>query len=89
MEDEFQDRKKDLIKNHPIPNTKEDILEFLTFTTSKITKMSNLDNPWAVKADEVIMKGRILFKTDLEMLSRFDNYQAEIKKRKKGPILII
>jgi hypothetical protein len=89
LEDEFHDRKKDLIKNHPIPNTKEDILEFLTFTASKITKMSNLDNPWAVKADEVVMKGRILFKTDLEMLSRFDNYQAEIKKRKKGPILII
>jgi len=89
LEDEFHDRKNDLIKNHPIPNTKEDILEFLTYTTSKITKMSNLDNPWAVKADEIVMKGRFLFKTDQEMLSRIDNYEAEIKKRKKGPILII
>lgn len=86
---EFDERKDELIKNYPIPNTKEDILEFLTYSTSKLTNMSSLDNPWAAKADEIVMKSRFLFKNDQEMLAILDKYEKQIKKRKKGPIIVI
>lgn len=86
---EYENRKDDLIKNYPIPNTKEDIMEFLTYSTSKMTNLSSLDNPWAVKADEIIMKSRFLFKNDSEMLTKLDKYEKMIKKRKKGPIVVV
>lgn len=85
----FEERKKELIRNYPVPNTKEDIFEFLTYSTSKLTNVSSLDNPWASKADEIIMKSRFLFKNDPSILANLEKYEKEIKKRKKGPIVII
>jgi len=40
----FEDRKNEVIRNYPVPNTKDDILEFLTYSTSKIKTISALDN---------------------------------------------
>ena len=85
----FESRKNELIRNYPVPNTKDDILEFLTYSTSKITTMSGLDNPWSAKADEIIMKSRFLFKNDPMILSTLDKYEKDIKKRKKGTIVVI
>lgn len=89
QDQEFEKRKGDLIKNFPVPNTKDDILEFLTYSISKMTNVSSLDNPWAAKADEIIMKSRLLFKNDLTMLSTLDKYEKDIKKRKRGPIVVV
>lgn len=86
---EFEDKKNELIQNYPVPNSKEDILEILTYSLSKVTSMSQLDNPWAVKADEVIMKSRFLFKNDKEMLIKIDEFEKQLKRRKKGPIIVI
>jgi len=86
---EFESRKKQVILNYPVPNSKEDILEFLTYSISKVTSSSGLDNPWAAKADEIVMKARILFKNDIEILSVLEKYEADLKKRKKGPLIAI
>lgn len=85
----FEERKHELIRNYPVPNTKDDILEFLTYSTSKITYRRGFDNPWSVKADEIIMKSRLLFKNDKLMLDTLNKYEKEIKKRKKGAIVFI
>ena len=86
---EFEKRIGDVIKNFPVPNTKDDILEFLTYSISKMTNVSSLDNPWAAKADEIIMKSRLLFKNDPTIMSTLDKYEKDIKKRKRGPILVV
>ena len=82
-------KKNEIIINYPIPNTKEDILEFITYSISKLTNVSGLDNPWATKADEVLMKAKLLYKNDKNMLSQLEVYEKEIKKRKKLPVTII
>lgn len=41
-QDEINIRKKDVIKNFPIPNTKADILEFLTIAVPNASKKGNL-----------------------------------------------
>ena len=85
----FEMRKNEIISNFPIPNNREDILEFLTYSTSKITIAASLDNPWLSKADEIIMKSRFLFKGDQNMMATLDQYEKEIKKRKKGSVALI
>lgn len=41
IRDKVNNRKKDIIKNFPIPNTKEDILEFLTIAVPNASKKGN------------------------------------------------
>lgn len=88
-EQEFGARKKQVIMNYPVPNSKEDIIEFLTYSISKVTSLSELDNPWAAKADEILMKARLLFKNDIEMLSVLEKYETDLKKRKNGSIIFL
>jgi hypothetical protein len=81
-------QKAELIRNYPVPNTKDDILEFLTYSTSKLT--TNVSgNPWHAKAEEIIMKSRFLFKNDQMLLSTLDKYEKDIKNRKKGEMVIV
>lgn len=59
-------RKDDMIRNFPIPNTKEDIREFLILASSNIMGEDNKDifEAWVAKFEHVYKKGLIIFEND-------------------------
>lgn len=85
------DKKIDLIKTFTIPNTKEDILEFMILATSNMdsntydlskekTTDIRLSNAWMSKFEQSFEKSKILFKDT----SDFDElYTIYIHKKKK------
>ena len=81
-----------LIRNFPIPNTKEDIFEFMFLASSNINDASNkqLFNAWSSKIQQCYDKAKILFKNDsdfIDIQSLYDNTFNKIRKAKrKGPL---
>lgn len=88
------DRKKmDIISNFPVPNTKEDILEFLCLAIPKAKVVGNFltkhsdDNKlpnmyaivWKRKCEQIVMKARFSMKEDKGTLDEVNKYAAEIK----------
>ena len=55
-----------LIRNFPIPNNKEDILEFMILAASNITgeKSRNVFEAWLAKFEQCYQKSKILFEND-------------------------
>ena len=83
--------KKELIENFPIPNTREDILEFLAFSLSKGKDNSissyfqhNTSSAWTKKAEEVIIKSKIMFKNDPEFFRQLENYDLDLRSSIKS-----
>lgn len=83
-------KKVDLIKTFPIPNTKEDILEFLTMAAPLGVKKSfwsasedatslSMRNAWREKCGQVIMKARFSMKDDPNTLAEIERYAKELK----------
>ena len=73
----FDSQKQEFILNYPIPNTKEDILEFITLATSKIETVTHFDlltqngkyknrwnNIWLRKIEQIKMKAELAMRTD-------------------------
>lgn len=91
----------DAIINFPIPNTKEDILEFLSFSMpkSRKTPVVNLANPqfmgdfltaaWNTKSQEVIFKAKVLFKNDNAFINQLSEYERNIEREEKRYNLIL
>ncbi|MDR0756158.1 MAG: hypothetical protein LBE99_04585 [Puniceicoccales bacterium] len=85
-------RKKDIIKNFPIPNTKEDILEFLSLAVPNARQKGNFftkDNPgnaehnefvpvWKAKCEQIVMKARFSMKDDKKTLAEIENYAQQL-----------
>jgi len=66
----------EIIKNFPVPSTKEDVLEFLFFIAPKAQeKYSKKQVAWATKFNEVLMKSKILFANDKELLLEIKKYE--------------
>ena len=65
--------KASIIRSYPIPNTKEDIFEFLILASSNIGVgvEDEIINAWETKIDQVIKKARIVIK------NQFDSKQLE------------
>ncbi|MCC8196037.1 MAG: zinc-ribbon domain-containing protein [Ruminococcus sp.] len=63
-----QQEKITIIRNYPIPNTKEDIFEFLILASSNIS--DNLDNgiskAWQSKVEQAYQKAQLVFKNSDE-----------------------
>ena len=84
--------KSELIENFPIPNTREDILEFLGYSLSKgkdNSYMSYFDGystsgAWRKKAEELIIKSKIMFKNDSEFFRQIENYEIDLKSSIKS-----
>ena len=85
------DKKIDLIKTYFIPNTKEDIREFMILALSnidpeaynsseEITKEIRLSDAWISKFDEAYQKAKIVF-DDISEVKEF--YEEYIEKKKK------
>lgn len=85
-------QKKELIKNFPIPNTKEDILEFLTIAVPLSKKSTFLDRfkgnfdvkkdilapIWLSKCEQIIMKARLSMKEDKKTLEEIEYYAKQL-----------
>ena len=96
------EQKISLIKNFPIPNTKEDILEFMILATSNIdmSMYSSLDTPkagakgvteaWHTKIKQTYAKAKNTYKYDKDFAKiqeLYDSCYADIKKQKNKQIV--
>lgn len=82
LNDERQ--KELLIKNFPIPNTKEDIIEFLIIAKTNLENNSIDSNKliseaWKVKLEQVYQKSKMLF-NNTEQLNDIEKMYFEAKK---------
>ena len=81
-------RKASVVSGFPIPNTKEDILEFLSMALPEVGKKPGflmmktatgaLYNAWHSKAEQVVMKARFSLKEDKKLLEEINNYAIEL-----------
>ena len=85
--------KSELIENFPIPNTREDILEFLAYSLSKGKDNSYMSyfgdgystsGAWRKKAEEVIIKSKIMFKSDSDFSNQLMQYEIDFKSSVKN-----
>ena len=85
--------KSELIENFPIPNSREDILEFLAFSVSKGKDNSYISyfgegystsGAWRKKADEIIIKSKIMFKNDTSFYNQILVYENDSKTSLKS-----
>jgi hypothetical protein len=66
-QNDFEERMANIINSTPIPNSKEDLLEFLSVCSSQsdVDMMSrgygDVVSAWANKGNEALLKARILF----------------------------
>ena len=92
LEDRINFKKASLINSFPIPNTKEDILEFLTLSVPlALVKLNwydrhvvrrgqqHLINAWKAKAEQTIMKARFAMKDDKKVLEEVEMYAKLLK----------
>ena len=89
LRNDFLERKLTTIRTFPIPNTKGDILEFLTMTASLGKKKSifsqssyedmELAKAWREKCVQVIHKARILLKNDTDAMAQVQMHAKEFK----------
>lgn len=91
--DNIEKKKMTIISNFPIPNTKDDILEFLSLAVpkSKYSKMQALWNGaegereakiakvWRNKCEQIILKARFSMKEDRKTLDEINTYAKELK----------
>lgn len=92
LEDRINQKKASLINSFPIPNTKEDILEFLTLSVPlALVKLNWYDKyvlrtaqqqliiAWKAKAEQTIMKARFSMREDKNALKEIETYANLLK----------
>ena len=88
-------RKIEMINNFPVPNNKEDILEFIILACSRVNKKPRMlgnpnwliekrdiekyNNAWTTKIKQVYMKAQIAFKSDRELLQKIERIIKDTK----------
>lgn len=95
-------QKISLIKNFPVPNTKEDVLEFMILATSNVdmSMYSCLNTPaagvkamteaWNAKVKQVYAKAKNTYQSDpdfTKIQELYDSYYTDISKQKKKKII--
>ncbi len=83
------DRKREIISSFPIPKTKDDILEFITFLAPKSKKMGFFCNAtdeersenkaYRQKLEEVLMKAKLMLKTDADATATIESVAKQVK----------
>lgn len=88
--DRIAEKKKSIISGFPIPNTKEDILEFLSTAIPNAKKKGNMFNAmeykshndlvpvWRSKCEQIIMKAKFSMKEDKKTLDEIMQYANEL-----------
>lgn len=90
---ETNEQKITLLRSFPIPNTKEDIFEFMILAVTNINQQSlgeeykNISEAWLVKFEQSYQKASLLFKNDsdfLEIQKIYDQGHKIINDAKKN-----
>lgn len=82
-------RQKSIIASFPVPNAKEDLLEFLSIAKSEESKKLGffiasvhpeavLKNAWKAKCEQLIIKSRLTFNDDKKALEEIENYAKQL-----------
>lgn len=83
-------KQKSIISTFPVPNSKEDILEFLSLASSEAQKKTgfslykNIDpvhilkNAWHAKCEQIIIKARFSMKEDKKTLAEIEEYAKRL-----------
>ena len=90
--DKVTEKKKSIISGFPIPNTKDDILEFLSTAIPNAKQKGNfmtkqnpenkshndLDPTWFSKCEQIVMKAKFSMKDDKKVLEEIMQYAKEL-----------
>lgn len=85
-------RRVNIIRNYPIPNTKEDIFEFMILATSNIDEHPNKEvfKAWIAKFEQCYQKAKLSFEQEndfVKIQAIYEKTQNTINRiRRKGPI---
>lgn len=85
-------QKENIIRNFPIPNTKEDIFEFMILASSNIDEHPNKEvfKAWIAKFEQCYQKAKLSFGQEndfVKIQAIYEKTQNTIKRiRRKGPI---
>lgn len=77
-----------LIKNFPIPNTKEDIFEFMILASSNFDASyyathlheEDISDAWLTKIDQCYQKAKLILKNDIDLLEIQKLYERVMKR---------
>src|SRR5207249_226685 len=95
------DRRARVIRDFPIPNSREDLQQLLYFIQPKLLPSVKPDanqEDWRAKFNEVIGRARFAYKDDSAALTEFDSLEKALSvtlssdlkiKAKRNPMLII
>jgi hypothetical protein len=83
-------RHKSIISSFPVPNSKEDLLEFLSVASSEASKKLGffvasvhpeavLKNAWLSKCEQIISKARLTFRDDKTALQEIEFFAKTLK----------
>lgn len=80
-------KKKAIIQNFPIPNTKDDILEFLSLSVPLAKKPGfnsedrqiGMYKVWHAKCEQIIMKAKFAMRDDKKTMELISEYAKELK----------
>jgi hypothetical protein len=76
-------KKDDLIRHFVIPNTKEDVFEFMILAASNIETGGENTEAWLVKLENTYQKGKYLLEDNADVKYITDIYNNAIKKYKR------
>lgn len=82
LQAETTQQKVTIIRNFPVPNTKEDILEFMILASSNIVGESNKEifNAWIVKFEQCYHKAKLSFGNDSDFVKIKNIYEQTSKQ---------
>lgn len=96
FENQKLQEKVNVIINYPVPNTKEDIWEFMILATSNINAKLGIDDDlskaWIQKMEQVYQRAELTIKnsSDLNPIKNlYNNKKNEIEKKKKKGVLMV
>lgn len=96
FEEQKKQQKANLIINYSVPNTKEDILEFMILACSNINVKQGIDDvvskAWLSKLEQVYQRAQITMKNSndfIQIKNIYDNKKKEIKDKKKRTLIIV
>lgn len=89
FEDQKDEEKASLIINFTVPNSKEDIMEFMILAASNINAKKGtgdvITKAWIAKLDQVYQKAKIIMSDNpsfVELKNMYENKKKEIKRAK-------
>lgn len=80
--------KANIIRNFPVPNTREDILEFLILASSNIEEdiQNDISEAWKSKMDQTYQKATVVITDEKELEHITELYKTAEEKLKKRKV---